>query len=158
MTDILVEGVTHTHTQQINSSTLKTWYNDGFFIGLRQAAEISEHRHSVCFNCQKEGHHWHQCKEMLSPELQELSDQQDREREERKKKALNPRGGVGIKGGHAPTPLAGISPVAPQGALPTNTGMRTPSPGGWARRIWAGPSWMASAPRCWWTMAPESTR
>ena len=49
--------------------------------------------------------------EPLSPELQELSDQQDREREERKKKALNPRGGVGRKGGHAPIPLVGISPV-----------------------------------------------
>ena len=43
-------------------------------------------------------------------------------------------------------------------AFPTNTGMRTPSPDGWAQRIWAGPFWMASAPRCWWTMAPESTQ
>ena len=53
---------------------LETWYNDGFLIGLRQAAEISEHRSGRCFNCQKEGHRWHQCKEILSPELQELSD------------------------------------------------------------------------------------
>ena len=52
----------------------ETWHNDGFLIGLCQAAEISEHRHGVCFNCQKEGHRWCQCKEMLSPELQELSD------------------------------------------------------------------------------------
>ena len=66
--------------------------------------EISKHRSGHCFNCQKEGHHWCQCKEILSPELQELSDQQDREREERKKKALNPRGGMGMRGGHAPTP------------------------------------------------------
>ena len=90
---------------------LETWYNDGFFIGLYQATEISKHRSGRCFNCQKEGHHWRQCKETLSLELQELSDQQDREREEKKKKALNPRGGVGMKGGHAPTPLAGISPA-----------------------------------------------
>ena len=53
---------------------LKMWYNDGFFIGLHQAAEISEHRSGHCFNCQKEGHHRRQCKETLSPELQELSD------------------------------------------------------------------------------------
>ena len=53
---------------------LETWYNDGFLIGLCQAAEISEHRSGRCFNCQKEGHHWRQCKEILSPELQELSD------------------------------------------------------------------------------------
>ena len=93
---------------------LKMWYNDGFLIGLRQAAEISEHRSGRCFNCQKEGHHWHQCKEVLSPELQELSNRQDREREEIKKKALNPQGGMGMKGGHTPTPLVGISPVLPQ--------------------------------------------
>ena len=93
--------------------TLEMWYNDGFLIGLCQAAEISKHGSGRCFNCQKEGHHWHQCKETLSPELQELSDWQDREREERKK-ALNPQGGMGMKGGHAPTPLAGISPAPPQ--------------------------------------------
>ena len=93
---------------------LETWYYDGFLIGLRQAAEVSELRHGCCFNCQKEGHCWHQCKEPLSPELQEVSDQQDREREDRKKRALNPPGGVVMKGGHAPTPLAGVSPAPPQ--------------------------------------------
>ena len=35
-------------------NALETWYNDGFLIGLHQAAEISEHRHGICFNCQKE--------------------------------------------------------------------------------------------------------
>ena len=43
-----------------------------------------------------------------------MSDQQDREREDRKKRSLNPRGGVGTKGGHTPIPLAGASPVPPQ--------------------------------------------
>ena len=71
---------------------LESWYNDGFLIGMCQAAEINEHRHGICFNCQKQGHRWCQCKEALSPELQELSDRQDREREERKKRALNPEG------------------------------------------------------------------
>ena len=93
---------------------LESWYNDGFLIGLRQATEISEFRSGRCFNCQKEGHHWHQCKELLSPELQELSDKQDKEWEERKKKALNPQGGMGVKGGHAPTLLAGVNLAAPQ--------------------------------------------
>ena len=93
---------------------LASWYNDGFLIGPRQAAEISKHRQGCCFNCQKEGHHWHQCKETLSPELQELSDQQDREWEERKKKTFNPRGGVGMKGDHAPMPIVGISLAPPQ--------------------------------------------
>ena len=94
--------------------TLETWYNEGFLIGLRQAAKVSELRHGCCFNCQKEGHHWHQCKEPLSSELQEVSDQQDREREDRKKRSLNPRGGMGTKGGHTPIPLAGASPTLPQ--------------------------------------------
>ena len=58
---------------------LETWYNDGFLIGLCQAALISEQQHNHCFNCQKEGHHWCECKETLSPELQELADKQDRE-------------------------------------------------------------------------------
>ena len=93
---------------------LKTWYNDWFLIGLRQAAEVSELRHGCCFNCQKEGHRWHQCKEPLSLELQEVSDQQDREREDRKKRSLNPRGSVGMKGGHVPIPLAGASLALPQ--------------------------------------------
>ena len=93
---------------------LETWYNNGFLIGLHQAAEVSELRHGHCFNCQKEGHCWHQCKEPLSLELQEVSDQQDREREDRKKRSLNPRGGMGTKGGHTPIPLAGASLVPPQ--------------------------------------------
>ena len=93
---------------------LETWYNDGFLIGLCQAAKVSKLRHGHCFNCQKEGHRWHQCKEPLAQELQEVSDQQDREREDRKKRALNPRGGMGMKGGHAPIPLAGVSPAPAQ--------------------------------------------
>ena len=36
---------------------LETWYNDGFLIGLCQAAKVSKLRHGRCFNCQKEGHH-----------------------------------------------------------------------------------------------------
>ena len=93
---------------------LESWYNDGFLIGLRQAAEISKYRSGHCFSCQKEGHHWRQCKELISPELEELSDKQDKEQEEWRKKALNPQGGVGVKGGHTPTPLVGVNPAAPQ--------------------------------------------
>ena len=48
------------------------------------------------------------------PELQEVSDQQDRECEDRKKRSLNPRGGMGTKGGHATIPLAGASLAPPQ--------------------------------------------
>ena len=63
---------------------LESWYNNGFLIDLRQATETSKFRSGRCFNCQKEGHHWNQCKELLSLELlslelQELSDKQDKE-------------------------------------------------------------------------------
>ena len=58
---------------------LESWYNDGFLISLQQTAVISKSWSGHCFNCKKEGHYWQQCKENLSPELQELSDQQDRE-------------------------------------------------------------------------------
>ena len=110
------EAVPEVDSMPLNDTldALETWYNEGFLIGLRQAAEVSELRHGRCFNCQKEGHCWHQYKEPLFPELQEVSDQQDREREDRKKRSLNPRGGMGMKGGHAPIPLAGASPAPPQ--------------------------------------------
>ena len=93
---------------------LESWYNNGFLIGLQQATAISESQSGRWFNCQKEGHYWCQCKETLSLELQELSDQQDREQEEWKKRSLKPKGGVGVKGGHIPTPLVGANPVPPQ--------------------------------------------
>ena len=110
------EAVPEVDSAPLNDTldALKTWYNAGFLIGLRQAANVSELRHGRCFNCQKEGHCWHQCKEPLSPELQEVSDQQDREREDRKKRSLNPQGGMGTKGGHTPIPLVGASLAPPQ--------------------------------------------
>ena len=109
------EAVPETDSVPLNDTldALKTWYNDGFLIGLCQVVGVSELWHSRCFNCQKEGHRWRQCKEPLSPELQEVSDQQDREHDDRKKRALNPLGGMGMKGGHAPIPLVGASPSIP---------------------------------------------
>ena len=72
---------------------VKTFSTNGTFMRTIVTVTfrvISEHRHGCCFNCQKEGHCWRQFKEPLSPELKELLDQQDRECEDTKKKALNP--------------------------------------------------------------------
>ena len=99
-----------------DDDVLERWYNNRFLISLRQAAEISEYHNDRCFNCQKEGHHWHQCKEPLSPELQELADKQDKECKEKEKKALNTQGSARVKGGCAPTLLAEANPVVPQTA------------------------------------------
>ena len=67
-------------------------------------------------DCQKEGHRWHQCKEALSPELQEFTDKQDQACKECEKKALNLQGGAAGKGGWALTLLVGANPAAPQAA------------------------------------------
>ena len=74
------ETVPEANSSMINDTmdALESWYNDGFLISLWQAAEISEFQ-SGHFNFQKEGHHWHQCKEPLSLELQELSNKQVKE-------------------------------------------------------------------------------
>ena len=110
------EAVPETDPSMLDDTmdALESWYNDGFLIGLWQTAEISEFRSGCCFNCQKEGHRWCQRKELLSPELQELSDKQDKVQEEWKKKALNLQGGVGVKGVHTLTLLAGVNPAMPQ--------------------------------------------
>ena len=82
---------------------------------------ISESRSGLYFNCQKEGHYWHQRKETLSPELQELSDQQDREREDRKKKVFKPQRGHGSEGRPCPYTVSGSQPG-------TTPGTRGPHP------------------------------
>ena len=99
-----------------DDDVLKTWYNDRFLIGLRQAAEISKYCNGRCCNCQKEGHHWCQCKEPLSPELQELADKQDQACKEHEQKTLNLQGGARVKEGCTPAPLVGANPAVPQAA------------------------------------------
>ena len=42
-----------------NDDVLERWYNKKFLIGLRQATEITKYHNGRCFNCQKEGYHWH---------------------------------------------------------------------------------------------------
>ena len=75
-----------------DDNILEKWYSDGFLIGLRQATDISKFHNCKYFNCQKEGHHWSQCQENLSLELQELVEKQ--EHKERKQRTLKPKRGT----------------------------------------------------------------
>ena len=93
---------------------LESRYNDGFLIPPK-LLRLANPRVAIASTTRKKVT-WCQCKETLSPELQELSDQQDREQEEWKEKIFKPQGGVGVKGGHAPTPLVGASLAPPPGA------------------------------------------
>ena len=97
------------------SDALETWYNDRFLIGLRQAAlRLANSDTGTALIARRKATVGINVRSPFPPELQEVSDQQDREREDRKKRALNPRGGVGMKGGHAPIPLVGVSLAPPQ--------------------------------------------
>ena len=85
----VVPEPTLTATFLKDDDILERWYSDGFLIRLRQATEISEYCNGKCFNCKKEGHHWHQCQEPLSLELQELAEKHDKEHKECEQRALN---------------------------------------------------------------------
>ena len=100
-----------------------------------------------------------------------MSDQQDREHEDRKKRSLNPRGGVGTKVGHMPYTVSGSQPGTASGTQhphPVDNASTEGSPykywnedalSRWlGLEIWAGPSWMVSVPGCWSTTVPESTQ
>ena len=69
------------------------WMDQGFHIGMVQAADSADARFGRCFNCLEEGHRWRECTKLpLLPELQEILDRE----------ALNPKGGAGGKGPRAP--------------------------------------------------------
>ena len=95
---------------------LESWYNDGFLIGLWQAATIIESRSGRCFNCQKEGHYWCQCKETLSRELQELFRSTRQGARGTEEKVFKPQGGHGNEGRPCPYTLSRSQPGATPGA------------------------------------------
>ena len=86
------------HEDQYEDPDLNHWMDQGFHIGMVQAADSADARFGRCFNCLEEGHRWRECTKLpLLPELQGILDRE----------ALNPKGGAGGKGAHAPQPKKG---------------------------------------------------
>ena len=80
---------------QFEDPDINHWMDQGFHIGMVQAADSADARFGHCFNCLEEGHHWRECTKLpLLPELQDILDRE----------ALNQQGGAGGKGGRAPQP------------------------------------------------------
>ena len=83
---------------QFEDPDINHWMDQGFHIGMVQAADSADARFGRCFNCLEEGHRWRECTKLpLLPELQEILDRE----------ALNQKGGAGGKGGRAPQPKKG---------------------------------------------------
>ena len=86
------------HEDQHEDPDLNHWMDQGFHIGMVQAADSADARFGRCFNCLEEGHHWREYTKLpLLPELQGILDRE----------ALNPKGGTGGKGACAPQPKKG---------------------------------------------------
>ena len=83
---------------QFEDPGINHWMDQGFHIGMVQAADSADARFGRCFNCLEEGHRWRECTKLpLLPELQEILDRE----------ALNQKGGAGGKGGCTPHPKKG---------------------------------------------------
>ena len=81
------------HEDQNEDPDLNHWMDQGFHIGMVQAADSADARFGHCFNCLEEGHRWRECTKLpLLPELQGILDRE----------ALNPKGGTGGKGARTP--------------------------------------------------------
>ena len=78
--------------EPVEDPDMNHWMDQGFHIGMVQAADSADAQFRCCFNCFKEGHHWRESTKLpLLPELQEILDRE----------ALNQKGGAGGKGGSA---------------------------------------------------------
>ena len=49
-------------------------WRDGYYCHVIRHVEQTEHFFGACFNCQDEGHCWHNCDQPLRPALQEIKD------------------------------------------------------------------------------------
>ena len=77
-------------------------YDEGYYIGVINTADEMSRRLRLCFNCGRGGHYWADCTEPLNDSLKQAKERVNREIQENQEKPLNPNGGTGGKGAHAP--------------------------------------------------------
>ena len=77
-------------------------YDEGYYIGvINTADEMSQHLR-LCYNCGFSGHYWADCTEPLSDSLKLAKERINQGIREKQENQLNPNGGAGGKGAHAP--------------------------------------------------------
>ena len=77
-------------------------YDEGYYIGVINTADEMSRHLRLCFNCSRGGHYWVDCTEPLKDSLKQAKERVNREIRENQEKQLNPNGGAGGKGAHAP--------------------------------------------------------
>ena len=77
-------------------------YDEGYYIGVINTADEMSRHLCLCFNCGRGGHYWADCTEPLKDSLKQAKERVNREIRENQEKQLNPNGGTGGKGAHAP--------------------------------------------------------
>ena len=99
-------------------------YDIGYYIGvINTADEMSRHLH-LCFNCGRGGHYWVDCTEPLKESLKLAKERVNREIQDNQDRQLNPNGGTGGKGAHAPPNRCRPRPMQPRPKteqFPTNS-------------------------------------
>ena len=81
-------------------------YDEGYYIGVINTADEMSQRLRLCFNCGRGGHYWADCTEPLKESLRLAKERVNRETRNGQDKQLNPNGGAGGKGAHAPQPMS----------------------------------------------------
>ena len=108
---------------QFEDPDVNHWMDQGFHIGMVQAADSADARFGRCFNCLEEGHRWRECTKLpLLPELQEILDREALNQkggaEAREATPPNRRRGTAGKGTEGPPPKTPSKRNFPQNSLP----------------------------------------
>ena len=77
-------------------------YDEGYYIGVINTADEMSRHLRLCFNCGRGGQYWADCTEPLKDSLKQAKERVNREIRENQEQQLNPNGGAGGKGAHAP--------------------------------------------------------
>ena len=80
-------------------------YDEGYYIRVINTVDEMSQRLRLCFNCGRGGHYWADCTEPLKESLKLAKERVNREIRDNQDKLLNPNGGAGGKGVHAPQPM-----------------------------------------------------